>query len=88
MNANTLEQIVYQLTLLTDLWKLDKHAIYLLRDGIPPGLSADVLVRTNRQITMVLGEISAATGRPVTNDVIDDIIEFVENTRENDDFND
>jgi len=89
LDQKTLESTVRFLTAIGDAWGgTDRHPIYVLRDGIPPGLIApDVRIR-NQRITVVLSMIMEHTGRIVTDDVIDQIIAFVDGTADNDDYND
>jgi hypothetical protein len=88
VTENQLHDIVEFLTTFGDRWGMNKHPIYLLRDGIPPGLTAPELRVRNSRITVILTIMMEISGRLVDDAMIDDVIEFVEDSRDNDDFND
>ena len=88
LGRDVLENIVRELTVLGDVWGTREHPIRILRDGMPPGLVAPAVRVRNYRITVVLGVIMAHTGQLVTDDVIDQIIAFVDGTADDDDYND
>lgn len=82
LDTDVIENVVRELTALGDVWRVKNHVIYMLRDGIPAGATASMLIARNRRITVVLMTIMEITGQLVTDNLIDDITEFVENPNE------
>lgn len=88
LDTVTLENTVRNLTELGDFWKISESPIYMLMDGIPPGMPMHTVRLRNARITTVLVLIMECTGTLVTDDIIDQIVAFVERTASDDDFND
>lgn len=88
LDTTTLKTVVRELTELGDYWGASESPIYLLRDGIPAGMDMESLRIRNTNITVVLMIVMEHTGQLVTDDVVDQILAFVESTRDDDDYND
>jgi hypothetical protein len=92
LDQQTLENVVRELTALGDAWGESTpprgHPIYCLRNGIPAGATMEIVRARNARITMVLITIMKHTGQLVTDDVIHQIMGFVDGTADDDDFND
>jgi hypothetical protein len=92
LDRTVVENIVRELTALGDAWgestSLRGHPIYCLRNGIPAGATMGIVRARNARITMVLITIMKHTGQLVTDDVIHQIMGFVDGTADDDDYND
>jgi hypothetical protein len=92
LDQQTLENVVRELTALGDAWGESTspggHPIYCLCNGIPAGATMGIVRARNARITMVLITIMKHTGQLVTDDVIYQIMGFVDGTADDDDFND
>lgn len=88
LDREILDTVVRDLTDLGDYWGMHDSPIFLLRDGIAPGTPLVGIRLRNFRITHVLEVIMICTGKLVTDDVVNQIVAFVQHTADDDDFND